>query len=219
MTINYNDREITLKFSFRADMLFEDATGKTFTAQTESEWLQYMFCTITAMTKDESMKFDDFLDWISDHPTVFYDFIEWYSDYQQSVLNLRKKAEPKKSQSKQKEIKCRAHYYFRLLCFEYKICSVSYFLEEMLLSELQDILDNIQFADRSLWEALRINSFITCQVNSRKKLKLQDIYRLPFDDTEDTEQFTKEDIEQMQQQSKMLEDYINSQQPTETDKV
>ena len=89
----------------------------------------------------------------------------------------------------------------------------------MLLSELQDILDNIQFADRSLWEALRINSFITCQVNSRKKLKLQDIYRLPFDDTEDTEQFTKEDIEQMQQQSKMLEDYINSQQPTETDKV
>ena len=88
----------------------------------------------------------------------------------------------------------------------------------MLLTELQDILDNIQFADRSLWEALRINSFITCQVNSRKKLKLTDVYRLPFDETEDTEQFTKEDIEQMQKQSKILEDYINSQQ-TMTDKV
>ena len=104
MTINYNDREITLKFSFRADMLFEDATGKTFTAQTESEWLQYMFCTIIAMTKDESMKFDDFLDWISDHPTVFYDFIEWYSDYQQSVLHLRKKAEPEQQTDSKKKV-------------------------------------------------------------------------------------------------------------------
>jgi len=87
----------------------------------------------------------------------------------------------------------------------------------MLLTELQDILDNIQFADRSLWEALRINSFITCQVNSRKKLRLTDVYRLPFDEAE-TEQMTKEDFEQMQKQSKILEDYINSQQ-TMTDKV
>ena len=87
----------------------------------------------------------------------------------------------------------------------------------MLLSELSDILDNIQFADRSLWEAQRINSFITCQVNSRKKLKLTDVYRLPFDETDETEQMTKEDIDQMQQQSQMLEDYINSQQ-TMTDK-
>ena len=87
----------------------------------------------------------------------------------------------------------------------------------MLLTELQDILDNIQFADRSIWEALRINSFITCQVNSRKKLKLTDVYRLPFDESE-AEQMTKEDFEQMQQQSKILEDYINSQQ-TMTDKV
>jgi hypothetical protein len=30
---------------------------------------------------------------------------------------------------------------------------------------------------------------------------------------------TKEDFEQMQQQSQALEDYINSQQPTMTDKV
>ena len=104
MTINYKDNEIQLKFSFRADMLFEDATGKTFTAQTESEWLQYMFCTIIAMTKDETLKFDDFLDWVSDNPTVFYDFIEWYSDYQQSVLNLRKKAEPEQQSESKKKV-------------------------------------------------------------------------------------------------------------------
>ena len=130
------------------------------------------------------------------------------------------RTEQKKSQSKQKEIKCRVHYYFRLICFEYKVCSVPYFLDEMLLSELSDTLDNIQYADRSLWESNRINSFITCQVNSKKKLKLTDIYRLPFDeDDADKEQLSKDDFEQMQQQSKALEDYINSQQPTETNKV
>ena len=104
MVFNYKDKEITLKFSFRADMLFEDATGKTFTAQSESEWLQYLFCTIVALTKDETLKFDVFLDWISENPTVFYDFIEWYSDYQQSVMNLRKKAEPEQQTDSKKKI-------------------------------------------------------------------------------------------------------------------
>ena len=194
MTIKYNDRDITLKFSFRADMLFEDAVGHTFTAQNESEWLQYLFCTLVALTKDETSEKE------SRARTA---------DRQQ-----------KKSQSKQKEIKCRAHYYFRLLCFEYKVCSVPYFLDEMLLSELSDILDNIQFADRSLWESQRISNFLNCQMNSKKKLNLTDIYRLPFDeDDADKEQLSKDDFEQMQKQSKALEDYINSQQPTETNKV
>ena len=104
MIINYNNQEITLKFSFRSDMLFEDAVGHTFTAQNESEWLQYLFCTLVALTKDETLKFDDFLDWISENPTVFYDFIEWYSDYQQSVMNLRKKAEPEQQKDSKKKV-------------------------------------------------------------------------------------------------------------------
>lgn len=33
MTIKFNDREITLKYSFRSDMLFEDAVGHTFAAK------------------------------------------------------------------------------------------------------------------------------------------------------------------------------------------
>lgn len=85
-------------------MLFEDATGKTFTAQNESEWLQYFFSTLVAITKDETLKFDDFLDWISENPTVFYDFIEWYSDYQQNVMNLRKKAEPEQQKDSKKKV-------------------------------------------------------------------------------------------------------------------
>jgi len=102
MTINYNNQEITLRFSFRADMLFESATGHSFSGANESEWLQYMFCNIVAVTKNDGLKFDDFLEWISENPTVFYDYLEWYTDYQKSVLELRKKPDENSAESKKK---------------------------------------------------------------------------------------------------------------------
>ncbi len=102
MKITYQNREIEIKFSFRADMLFEDAVGHSFSGQSETEWLQYFFCTVVAVTKDETLKFEEFVDWISDNPTVFYQFLEWYTDYQKSVLELRKKTEKAPDESKKK---------------------------------------------------------------------------------------------------------------------
>jgi hypothetical protein len=102
MTINYNNQSIELKFSFRADMLFESATGHSFSGSNESEWLQYMFCNIVAVTKNDGLKFDDFLEWISENPTVFYDYLEWYTEYQKSVLELRKKPDADSEESKKK---------------------------------------------------------------------------------------------------------------------
>ena len=101
MTIKFNDREITLKYTFRSDMLFEDAVGHTFAAKNTQEWLQYMFCTIVALTKDETLKFDNFLDWIVETPeynAAFYDFIDWWGNYQKCVMNLRKKAETEQTE-------------------------------------------------------------------------------------------------------------------------
>lgn len=102
MTINYNNQSIELKFSFRADMLFESATGHSFSGSNESEWLQYMFCNIVAVTKNDGLKFDDFLEWISENPTIFYDYLEWYTEYQKSVLELRKKPDADSEESKKK---------------------------------------------------------------------------------------------------------------------
>lgn len=102
MTINYNNQSIELKFSFRADMLFESATGHSFSGSNESEWLQYMFCNIVALTKNDGLKFDDFLEWISENPTIFYDYLEWYTEYQKSVLELRKKPDADSEESKKK---------------------------------------------------------------------------------------------------------------------
>ncbi len=46
-------------------------------------------------------------------------------------------------------------------------------------------------------------------------MKLTDVYKLPFDEPSD-EQLSNDDIEQMRQQSQMLEDYLNSQ-PTHSE--
>ena len=102
MKITYQNQEIEIKFSFRADILFESATGHSFSGSNESEWLQYFFCSIVAITKNDALKYDDFLEWLSDNPTVFYDFLEWYTNYQKSVMELRKKPEADTEESKKK---------------------------------------------------------------------------------------------------------------------
>lgn len=57
-----------------------------------------------------------------------------------------------------------------------------------------------------------------CQMNTKKKLKLSDIYKLPFDDEEGKKKLTKEDFERMQRQTKALEDYLNRKQKTDNKK-
>ena len=104
MTINYKEKDIELKFSFRADLLFEDATGHSFSGSSETEWLQYFFCNLVAITKDETMKFDDFLDWVSDNPETFYNYLEWYTEYQKSVLDMRQKKSDEQLKTEKKKV-------------------------------------------------------------------------------------------------------------------
>ena len=78
------------------------------------------------------------------------------------------------------------------------------------MHELSDILENIQFVDRSLWESQRILSLMICQSNVRKKLKLTDVFKLPFDEP-GTEDISKEDYKQLSKRSKQLEDILNAQ--------
>ena len=106
-------------------------------------------------------------------------------------------------------------YYFRLLCFEYKICSVGYFLDEMLQSELSFILEQIEYADRSLWESQRLTCLFIAQKMCSKKLKLTDCFSLPWDAK--NEEINKEDFAELRQHQQQIEDYINSQTQTKTD--
>jgi len=48
--------------------------------------------------------------------------------------------------------------------------------------ELNDIIDNIPYLDRNLWDSQRLNAYITAQVNSKKKLTQQDICKFKWDE-------------------------------------
>lgn len=88
MTISFNDREIELRFTFRADMIYENIMQKSFKAQTETEWIVYFYSTYLAITDDTDLGLDDFILKLDESPKVLYDFIQWYVDFQINNMKL-----------------------------------------------------------------------------------------------------------------------------------
>lgn len=88
MTIDFNDKEIELRFSFRADMIYENIMQKSFKAQTETEWIVYFYSTYLAITDDTDLGLDDFILKLDESPKVLYDFIQWYVDFQNNNMKL-----------------------------------------------------------------------------------------------------------------------------------
>lgn len=74
------------------------------------------------------------------------------------------------------------HYLFRVICFEYRAVTVEYFMDIMQYNEVVDIIKNIKWLDRNERELDRYKVFVNVQANSKKKLKPEDILKLPWDD-------------------------------------
>lgn len=74
--------------------------------------------------------------------------------------------------------------------------------------ELNDLIDLVPYCDRSPWEQARLNAYVTAQVNSRKKLDMQDICKFKWEEIENdmfiqehNYEITDEDIERLKQLS------------------
>lgn len=78
-------------------------------------------------------------------------------------------------------------------------------MDEMRLSELYTVTDDLKYIDRTSWDQIRIQCLISAQKASKKKLKLKDIFSLPWDSLDHSID------EQMQilAQQKVLEDLLN----------
>ena len=102
MKINFNDKEIELKFRFKQDLLFESATEESFSGKNTKQWIIYMFCALIANAGDGFCSFDEFERWLSDNPQKFYDFIEEYTTFMANVAEQRapKKADESKKKKK-----------------------------------------------------------------------------------------------------------------------
>lgn len=68
-----------------------------------------------------------------------------------------------------------------LLCIEYKVCSLDYFMDELQPYEVYFLTKNLQKSIRWDWEMTRQLAYMTAQVNSTKKLKPTDIMKFDWD--------------------------------------
>lgn len=78
-------------------------------------------------------------------------------------------------------------------------------MDDMRLSELYTVTDDLKYIDRTSWDQTRIACLISAQKASKKKLKLKDIFSLPWDSLD----HSIEEQMQILAQQKVLEDLLN----------
>ena len=89
MNVKINNREITLRYSFRALMLYEKIVGTSFNPKGLTEIMIYFYSTILASDKDIALTFEEFMNWVDENPTVFNEYSVWLTSTltKNSVMN------------------------------------------------------------------------------------------------------------------------------------
>lgn len=104
------------------------------------------------------------------------------------------------------------HELFKLLCFEFKCCTIPYFFDEMEEYEVQSIIENLEYYERPEWERTRFLAYCNLQKSSTKKIKPTDLITFPWekedDNTEEintnSEPLTQSEIERLKEQARII---------------
>lgn len=91
MKLNIKDKEIELKYSIRALLMYENMTEKTFSTSTLlTDMIVFMYCIVISSSKDYSLSFDDFIDYLDENPNAIQEFAEWLKNNVNSNNNFTK---------------------------------------------------------------------------------------------------------------------------------
>lgn len=78
MKIQIKGQDIELKPSFRAYIIFENITGKSFqSVSTLSDIVCFFYASVLAVTKNANISFDEFMDFVDSDPLIVTQFAEW----------------------------------------------------------------------------------------------------------------------------------------------
>lgn len=80
MKVLIKDKEIELKYSFRALMIYENIQNKSFNPSSISDMVVFLYSCILASDKSQTLNFDDFMDYLDDHPQLINEFSEWLTN-------------------------------------------------------------------------------------------------------------------------------------------
>lgn len=84
MKINIKDRDIELKYTFRAHILYENITGENFAPTGLTSIINFYYSTIMANDRDINLEYDEFLDFLDANPETLKEFSGWL------VSNIKK---------------------------------------------------------------------------------------------------------------------------------
>jgi hypothetical protein len=91
MKLNIKDKEIELKYSIRALLMYENMTDKTLSTSTLlTDMIVFMYCVVISSSKDYSLSFDDFIDFLDENPDAIQEFAEWLKNNVNSNNNFTK---------------------------------------------------------------------------------------------------------------------------------
>ena len=101
------------------------------------------------------------------------------------------------------------HELFRLLCFEFKVTSIEYFMDTLQEYEVQTIIENLEYNERGAWERTRFQSYCNIQKSSSKRISPKDLITFPWEKEDDntdqingnSEPLTKEDIQRLKKEA------------------
>lgn len=99
MVLNIKDREVKLRYSMRALMLYENIQNKSFAPSSTTDVLVYMFCVILSSDKELNLTFDEFLDIVDENPKIMVDFSTWLT----SEINKEDTLGPKEEEEEEKK--------------------------------------------------------------------------------------------------------------------
>lgn len=91
MKINLNNKDIELKYSFRALMMYENVTGTSLNPQGLTDIMTFFYCVVLSSAKDYTITFDDFVDYIDENPSKVGEFSEWLRKVIKSNSIVKKK--------------------------------------------------------------------------------------------------------------------------------
>lgn len=90
MKVTIKGKEIELRQSVRALMMYENITEKTFRPDGLEEIMTLMYCIVVCVTKDYSLTFDEFLDEVDNDVTVVNEFMSWLLSESDNQNKLKK---------------------------------------------------------------------------------------------------------------------------------
>lgn len=111
MVVKIKDKEVTLKYGFKALMIYEEIAGKSFAPHSLTEIITFMASVILASDKEIAITIDDLIELLDEQPQLLMDFTNWLGDVmaRQEALagdtETVKEEEPKKKKGK-KEKNC-----------------------------------------------------------------------------------------------------------------